>query len=221
MYGMQFPMKLQVLVLSMVIALLQTGCVLGRRTIEIPIPIAEAPPSVKGEVHIASVIDNRVFRNKPRAPSIPSVDGDVDSFSADQKALMIGRQRNTYGMAMGDIALPAEDSVVIRAKLLLGEGLKRRGYRISSGASSPHSASISIDEFWAWFTPGFLSISFESRIYCTIVLRKSDGSFTVVVKGYGITRGQVASDANWQLAYDLAFRDFLSKLDAELDKVGF
>ena len=214
-------MKFQILALALLGVLLQSGCVLGRRTIDLSIPSAAASPSLKGEISIASVVDKRIFENKPRVPSIPSVDGNVDLLTADQKALMIGRQRNTYGMAMGDIALPADDSVLKRAKLLLEEGLKRRGYRISSEADAPHSARISIDEFWAWFTPGFWSISFESRVYCTIELKRLDDTFTVIVKGYGVTHGQVASDANWQLAYDLAFRDFLSKLDAELEKVGY
>jgi len=211
----------RLLVLSTVITLLQSGCVIGRRTIALPIPALDASTSVKGGVYIASITDNRVFENKPPVPSTPSVDGDVHTLSADQKAVMIGRQRNTYGMAMGDIALPAEDSVITRARLLLEEGLKRRGYQISPDASSPNSASISIDEFWAWFTPGFWNVSFESRVYCTITLKKLDGSFAVVVKGYGINHGQIASDANWQLAYDLAFRDFLSKLDVELDNIGY
>jgi len=176
---------------------------------------------MKGGFYIGAITDTRDFQNKPSDPSTPSVDGDVNALSQDQKGLMIGRQRNTYGMALGDIALPADDSVIKRTRLLLEEGLKHRGYQISADPSVPNCATVSINEFWAWFTPGFWSVSFEARVYCTITLKKPDGSVKLVVKGYGINRGQVASDANWQLAYDNAFRDFLSKFDAELEKVGY
>ena len=214
-------MKQQFTVLALLIALLQTGCVTGRRTVSLPIPPLDAATTKKGEVYIASITDARIFQKKPAAPSTPSVKGNINSLTTAQKILMIGRQRNTYGVAMGDIALPADDSVIKRVKLLIEEGFQHRGYQITSDSSILNSASISIDEFWAWFTPGFWSVSFEAKVCCAITLKKPDSSVKLLVNGYGINRGQVASDANWQSAYDLAFRDFLSKLDAELFKVGF
>jgi len=198
-----------------------TGCVVGRRIVELPIPDVPDKAIKDGEIFIASIEDNRVFRNKPADPSMPSIDGDVNSLTSREKGLMIGRQRSTYGMAMGDISLPSDDSVVKRTRYLLEKGLRSRGYSIASDSSAPNSASATIDKFWAWFSPGFWSISFEARVYCTIKLTNSDGSSTIVVKGYGINKGQVASNANWQLAYERAFRDFLSKLDSELDEAGF
>jgi hypothetical protein len=165
------------------------------------------------------VVDGRTFQNKPGDPSTPSVDGDVTAMSADQRAMMIGRQRNTYGKALGDIALPTGDTVMRQAKSLLEAGLRRRGFEITQDAASARaSATVSIDEFWAWFTPGFWSIDFEARVYCTITIREMGRASKVVVRGYGMNHGQVASDANWQQAYDLAFKDFLTKLDAELDQ---
>lgn len=215
-------MKLHLLLLALAVTVIQSGCVVGRRTVPLSIPAqATAPAANKGAIAITSVTDARVFQNKPTDPAVPSIDGDVGSMSADQKSGMIGRQRNTYGKAMGDIALPAGDSVVQRSRLLVEEGLKRRGYTISADASAPNTASVTIDEFWAWFSPGMFSVSFEARVYCTLTLKKADGSAKVTVKGYGINKGQVASDANWQLAYTRAFEDFLSKMNTELDKAGF
>jgi uncharacterized lipoprotein YajG len=214
-------MKKFLLPLGLVSLLLLTGCVTGRRSIALNVPTLAVSTAAKGAFHIAGVVDNRAFQNKPSDPSTPSVDGDVTALSAEQKATMIGRQRNTYGHAMGDIALPAGDSVIQRTRLLLEQGLKHRGYEISPDPSAPYSASVSIDEFWAWSTPGFLSLPFEARVYCTVILKKASDQSTVIVKGYGINHGQVASDGNWQLAYDAAFQDFLNKLDAELTKAGF
>ena len=77
----------------LVILILLTGCVLGRRTVDLPIPSLSGGEEAKGEVFIGDITDNRVFQNKPSDPSIPSIDGDVNSLTPQEKAMMIGRQR--------------------------------------------------------------------------------------------------------------------------------
>ena len=208
-------------VITVLFLIFVTGCAVGRRTIDLPVQSFSNSPGEKGEIFIGSIEDKRVFQNHPSVPSIPSIDGNIHSLTSKEKGLMIGRQRDGYGRARGDIALPADDSVVERMRRLLEEGFRSRGYSIAPDSSAPNSASATIDEFWAWFSPGFWSVSFEARVYCTIKLKKSDGSSTIVVKGYGLNKGQIASDANWQLAYQEAFQDFLSKLDSKLAQAGY
>lgn len=215
-------MKIYTLFIVICITALQSGCVTGRRTVALPIAtLSSTGAAAKGEFAVVAVTDNRAFQNKPSEPFIPSINGDVTSLSPEQKSLMIGRQRNTYGKALGDIALPAGDSVKERTKALVEAIMKSRGY--SLGASSPAgtSADISIDEFWAWGTPGVFSVSFEARVSCTLTLKRSDKSTRIVVQGYGINRGQFAKDENWQQAYDRAFADFATKLNTELEKNQF
>ncbi|MFA6960449.1 MAG: hypothetical protein WC205_06850 [Opitutaceae bacterium] len=213
-------MKNCVWILTSIIALLTSGCVTGRRVVPLAVPTQASYPVTKDSIYVTAVTDGRTFLDGPSDPSTPSVDGSVTSLTADQKDMMIGRQRNTYGRAMGDVALPANDSVTKIAKGLLEQSLKRRGYALSTDPKTPNSASVSIDEFWAWFTPGFASIAFEARVYCTVTIKRSDVETKIVIKGYGINRGQVASNANWELAYTRAFDDFLVKIDPELQKAG-
>jgi hypothetical protein len=52
-----------------------------------------------------------------------------------------------------------------------------------------------------------------------ITSRQSDHE-ALTIRGYGINKGQVARDANWQLAYQRAFEDFLTKSSAELRNAG-
>ena len=200
---------------------LLTGCVLGRRTIDLPIQSLSTGTEQKSEIFIGDIKDNRAFQNKPSDPSIPSIDGDVQSLTPPEKGMMIGRQRGGFGNAAGDVALPANDSVVMRTRHLLEEGFKSRGYIITSDATAPTSASATINKFWAWFTPGFWTITFEAHVNYTIRLTKPEGPSTIILQGYGRNQGQVASDANWQLAYQRAFQDFLSKLDARLAQSGY
>jgi hypothetical protein len=214
-------MKILILLSASLLALFTSGCVVGRRTVSLPVTgLGTTTVASKGTIYIGAITDNRMFENNPPEPSVPSIDGDVNSISAGQKLSMIGRQRNGYGHAMGDIALPDGDSVTAVTHRLLEEGLKHRGYAISTDAMAPNSATVSIDQFWAWFTPGMVSVSFEARVYCTITIKRADRADKVIILGYGLNKGQMASDENWQLAYQRAFQDFLLKLDVEFDKAG-
>ena len=207
--------------ITVVVLILVTGCVAGRRTIDLPVRSLSDSIEKKGQIFIGKIEDRRIFQNDPPDAFIPSIDGDVNTLTPKQKAMMIGRQRGGFGNAMGDVALPADDSVIKRTRRLLEEGFKTRGYTITSDSSATSSASAKIEQFWGWFTPGFGVVSFEARVDCTIKLKRSDESSTIAVQGYGSNKGQIASDANWQLAYDRAFTNFLSNLDSELTAAGY
>jgi hypothetical protein len=200
--------------------LVQTGCVVGRRTIDLPLPQAISNTPTKGQIAVSGVKDARIFQNRPPEPSTPSIDGDVATLTDDQQALMIGRQRNTYGMALGDVALPANTSIKAKTRSLVEEGLRRHGYDVTSNASAANKAEIVVVEFWGWSTPGMFTIPFEARVSCTIDVTVDGKTTRIVVNGYGINHAQMASDANWQKAYTLAFNDFLVKLDAALAAKG-
>lgn len=205
-------LKLPLLALIGMAVVFQTGCVVGRRTLSLPIASHESHAAPQGRVYIAMVTDNRHFENQPSDPSTPSIDGDVSKISAQEKDRMIGRQRNTFGKAMGDIGLAADDSVTKRTRLLVAEGLKRKGYEVTDDAAAPTKVGVSVDEFWAWGTPGFWALTFEAKLQCTLSVTTAAGSQTAIIKGYGINHGQVAKDANWQQAYDPAFEDFMTNL---------
>ncbi len=217
-----FPMKkLFIVGVALAFSLFGSGCVVGRRTVDLPVPTATSLPASKGTVAIGSIADARHFENEPPDPSTPSIDGDVSSLSAEQRAAFIGRQRNGFGHAMGDIALPSGETVQTRVKEVIAQGFARRGYTLTTEASAANAVDVKIDEFWAWFTPGFSYVSFEARVYCTFTVKHGGHTETFTVQGHGLNGGMVASDANWQLAYTRAFEDFLGKFDQELTKAGF
>jgi uncharacterized lipoprotein YajG len=194
---------------------LQTGCVVGRRTVELPVPTRGASVPTAGTVYLAGVTDDRDFQNKPSDPSIPSIDGDVTTLSAAAKDQMIGRQRNGFGKAMGDIALPNGDSVTKRVGLLVEQSLIRKGYAVSTDANSGSSVSVSVKDFWGWMTPGFVALTFEAKISCVVTVTDHNGTRALLVKGYGINHGQVAKNGNWQEAFDPAFEDFITNFDMQ------
>jgi len=228
-------MKKSILVLSLTtLALLATllgGCasarreqraLAGQRSIALDTPQAAPAAISKGAISITSVTDNRVFQNKPTEPFMPSVNGDVATMTPAQKSSMIGRQRNAYGKAVGDIALANNDTVERQARALVETALKNSGWQITPAASAPATAAVSINEFWAWFTPGAFTASFEARVTCTITMAKAGSPpVAITIQGYGRNQGGTFSDANWKVAYDRAYENFLENARAKLDATPF
>ncbi len=201
--------KLAQVTLSIILGVLFTGCVTGRRIVTLETPDIPAISSNGTTFRIVSVVDDRVFRNNPSDPSIPSIDGDVKMLGPEEKSSMIGRQRNGYGKALGDIALPDGESIINEVELLLKEGLDSIGYDAVDLPSEDLSVNVSVNEFWAWFGPGVFSLEFHARLKCTINFKGRDIEEEFVVGGEGVNVGQVASNENWKLAYTRAYEDFL------------
>jgi hypothetical protein len=200
--------------------LLTTGCVTGHRMVSLTPPTA-AHPAAKGSASLSQVKDCRQFENKPSSPWIPSIKGDVNAVSREQLGQYIGRQRNTYGKAMGDIMLPEGQTVEGCVRDLVAEALARRGYAVADAkGDATFDVQVKIGEFWAWCTPGMWSIPFESRLYCEVVIRRGDKESKFNIQAQGNNPGQVASDANWREAYRRAFDDFLLQLDGVLSREG-
>lgn len=213
--------KIKLMIILLFAISLVTGCVTGTRSLEnLDVPEYSNDKTAAGEVYIASITDQRVFEQKPRDPSTPSVKGDLSTTSKETLSSLIGRQRNGYGAAMGDVALPENVSVQDKVRELVTEGLEGRGYKVVDNENAANQISIDINKFWAWFSPGFASVSFQSNVECKIDFEQAVGRNQFNVKGYGINKGQIASNANWELAFQRAFQDFLKNLDATLDEAN-
>ncbi len=210
------------LLFSLSIALtltLLSGCVVGRRTVDAPVP-KTAGTTGKGEFYIGSIEDDRQFMDDPGEPSTPSVDGDVSETPDSVLETLIGRQRNSFGMAMGDVALPEGETVITRTRKLLEEGLRRRGFTLSDNPDAPYSAKVEIDKYWGWATPGFTTVSIESEIECTITLKTPEGDHTLVVTGYGISESLIVNDALWRTGFGNAYLAFLNDFTQQMAALG-
>jgi hypothetical protein len=211
-------------VAALATACLLCGCVAGRRSFDVGLEsgsVAPAEPASKGMLSFGEVTDSRHFENKPEDPSTPSVHGDVNALTADERSRFIGRQRNTYGHAMGDVVLPEGRTVQTKIVEILSEGLRRRGYAIVVPEPGSGRVSVDVQDFWSWMTPGFIALSFEARIGCKVTIEANGKRATFQVRGYALNHGQIAKDKNWQEAYEEAFADFLKDFDLQLSDNGF
>lgn len=196
------------------------GCVTGTRNLTLDAVESTAQRKVDSTIAIGAPTDARIFEAAPRDPSTPSARGKRTDLSPAERARLIGRQRDSFGKAMGDLALAGDGTVQREVRRLLAEGLSSHGYRIDESGQARNRVEVVIEEFWAWFTPGMWSIGFEARIKTRLAFETASGRKEIDVFGYGRNRGQIESDANWVLAYHRAFADYLVNLSKALDEAG-
>ncbi len=124
-------------------------------------------------VVIDAVQDARKFEENPGVPSVPSLKkGDSYKLDAEQRKRAIARKRNGWGKAIGDILLDGDQTVETLTRDIVGQGFARHGYQVvaPNGTASPDAlhVRITIDEFWAWFTPGMWTVDMEAKIHTII-----------------------------------------------------
>lgn len=141
------------------------GCAAGRTTVDVSAPQGTNPVTGK-YVRIDSVQDKRTFTVKPPSADMASLDPAEDASDAS-KARAIGRKRNGYGKALGDVVLPEGKTASGLVESALATGFQEAGYIVvkqgdpNFAAAAPVTAQI-ID-FWAWFQPGFWSITTNQK----------------------------------------------------------
>ena len=143
-----------------------TGCATSRSVIT-PTVSAGQNPAQGQAVRIENVTDARAFQAAPPQPDIPSLN-DEDVKNASLTARAVGRKRNTYGKALGDIVLPEGDSVTKLVGTALTRGLRESGYRVlekgDAGYDAAAPVSARVEQLWTWGTPGFAAVKTNGRV---------------------------------------------------------
>jgi uncharacterized lipoprotein YajG len=197
------------------------GCATSRSELKLTDPTADAPaPAVRKAqtVLIRAVTDQRVFEQAPKDPSIPSLgfEGAAQA-TAEVKARAIGRKRNTFGAALGDVLLENGQTVTGVVRDSLAAGLRQAGYRVTSNAAeagpSPLVMDVAVKEFWAWFNPGFWSITLSTRITTDLVIQGGPPSMTVNVLAQDSR--QAAFESAWIEIVDKALKEYRAQITAK------
>lgn len=181
--------------------LVLAGCATSRSEIRLasPAPVP-AEAARNGQTAMIRVVeDQRQFEQAPRDPSIPSLGfGGSEAATAEVMARAVGRKRNAYGKALGDVLLESDQTVVGVVRESLSVALERAGYRVveeASGDAAPMVIDVRIKEFWSWFQPGFWSIALNADIVTE--LQRSDMASPMLISAQARDNRQVATDGAW------------------------
>lgn len=193
------------------------GCATSRSEITLASPVLAsnpAPGAARGAVFIRSVTDQRTFEQAPRDPSIPSLGFEgATQASADLKARAIGRKRNSYGRALGDVLLEDGQTVTSIVRENLAAAFAEAGYRLESDALAPTIPmviDVEIKKFWAWFQPGFWAITLNTDIEAE--LKFAGNADTKTISVHTEDKRQAATETAWMEIAQQALTDLRSKV---------
>jgi len=176
------------------------GCAVGRSTVDVSMPQGTNPATGK-YVRIDSVQDKRTFTVKPPSADMASLDPDADSSDAS-KARAIGRKRNGYGKALGDVVLPEGKTVSGLVEGAMATGFQQAGYIVvkqgdpNFAAAAPVTAQV-ID-FWAWFQPGFWSVTTNQKSELQVSGDVGALHGSQAIKTHVSESKQVVASSDWQ-----------------------
>ncbi len=151
-------------------------------------------------------------------PSLGS--GGAAHASADIKSRAVGRKRNGFGKALGDVLLENGQTVegVIRENLTAA--LQQAGYQVrseNSAGTSPLVVDVDIKQFWAWFQPGFWQITLNANIATDLHI--SGGASPTIVSVHAEDKRQAATEGAWIHIIDKALQAFRTDVAAKTKKM--
>lgn len=193
------------------------GCATSRSEIKLSSPVAPPSSSTASTGRtavIVSVMDERVFEQAPPEPSTPSLGFEgADQASAEIKSRAIGRKRNGYGKALGDVLLQSGQTVEGVVRENLGVALEQAGYQVKgedAAGPSPLLITVHIKQFWAWLQPGFWSITLNTNIVTDLDLSGTAAPTTINV--HTEESRQIATEEAWMEIVAKALEDYRAQV---------
>jgi hypothetical protein len=198
------------------------GCATSRSVIDTSITATtEAPPVANGkEVFINLPKDARLFEAAPHEPNIPSLDPSENSGDLI-KARAIGRKRNGFGKALGDILLPEGQTVSTLTMASVKQAFRAKGYRVLDDKEKISSTTYIVDtdlqKFWSWMNPGFWAITLSTEISASISIKRAGDSESKSVAVKASDTFQTGAEGNWSEVVKSAQKLFVNDLKEKLN----
>ncbi|MGE4441656.1 MAG: hypothetical protein AB7D27_09230 [Desulfomicrobium sp.] len=158
--------------------------------------------------------------DKPPTPDIPSLgQGGISKHSTELRSRAIGRKRNGYGKALGDVFLEEDNSVQNIVANILTNVLNGYGYKIYDiNLSYPPETifiDITINKFWSWIDIGFWSIGIEAEIDTDVSITY-DNKKNKSISARTSNRVMAATDSAWKETIDLVLQNYKKSAVEEL-----
>ena len=121
-------------------------------------------------------------------------------------------------MAFANVLLPEGRTVELVVREAVAKALTEQGYEVVD-AKSPQfdkalPVKVDIDQFWAWFTPGFWQVFVEFRGLLMLKAEALTGRNEDIVQGSAVVKGMAATDAEWKEVVVAGVSDLTKNLRA-------
>jgi len=214
--------KVKVLLLAVMVVLL-AGCATSRSMIDIPASApqtAQTPvPSNGRTVYIHAVRDKRSFQESPPSPDIPSLDPSEAS-SDDIRRRAVGRKRNTWGKALGDILLKEGTTIESLTSSAIQRAFSEKGYMVldASDQVTPDTYVVDADitQFWTWMNPGFWALTISSEISTDLTIKEASSTQKSTVEVKSADHFQTGMESNYIQVITNALNLYVEELKRKL-----
>lgn len=202
------------------LTLMFVGCATNRSSLEIQTPKKNQTQSNGKQIYVNSVVDKRTFQISPPSPDIPSLDPSEDQ--SDQiKARAIGRKRNGFGKALGDILLKDGQTVQSLTERSIKQAFEEKGYTIVESRNNVTKNTFVVDaninKFWAWMNPGFWQITLSSEISTELTIKNQNAPTVKQVNIKASDGYQVATESNWTEIIQKSLQLYIDELKSKID----
>lgn len=190
------------LAMALAALVMVTGCATSRSVVSVGSQSSynSANPTEGVAVRIETV-DARTFEMKPPTPDIPSLkDGAITNTATTSRA--IGRKRNGYGKALGDILLPEGQTVAMVAGDAITDGFRQSGYRVLKAGDAGYEQAITVSakvkQYWAWVDIGFWALTLHSRAEVVLTSSLKGLESGLIVQSEAKKQSGAAFETDWQ-----------------------
>jgi|OpeIllAssembly_1097287.scaffolds.fasta_scaffold03838_4 hypothetical protein len=202
---------------ALAFASLFSGCATTTSTVDVQ--HAQAPAvAAKGFAKITEVRDIRRFEAAPKEPSTPSLENAQELKNAAITSRAIARKRGGYGMAFANVLLPEGRTVELVVREAVAKALIEQGYEVVDAKSPQYEKAlpmqVDIDQFWAWFTPGFWQVTVEFRGLLLVKAEGLTGRKEDIVRGNAEVKGMAVTDSEWKEVVVAGVNDLTKNLKA-------
>ncbi len=213
--------RLPALLAALALSVFAAGCATNRSELRLPSPGAAAPAAPGPGAPVAvirRVTDQRQFEQAPSHPATPSLGFEgAARATAEAKLRAIGRKRNTFGQALGDVFLQDGQTVETVVRDSVAAVLQGAGYQVQDAAAAAAPAlavEVQVRQFWAWVRPGFWAVTLSADIATD--LQFTGAAAPVPVQVHVEDARQLVTDAAWLDIVGQALQAYQAELALKL-----
>lgn len=217
---------------ALALATLLAGCGMTRDEIALTRPATPAASTTTAStatanaqlpaIKIVSVDDQRDFFIDPKTPDKPSLHDDAIHDKAITSRA-IGRRRNAFGAAAGDLVLPQGETVSAHVGAVLADGFRQAGYRVLNSGDAGYDQAVPvkavIKQYWTWIE---VSIDFRFNGRTEIELDSPLPALNAsrIVGGHVEFEDGMAFDSDWRKINEQNLQELSKQTAAMLAKQG-
>jgi len=211
--------SLKLVLVSIFFAMTVSACATNRSVITVAAPTGEQPQS-NHFAKITEVRDLRQFSVNPRDPSQPSLGSEDEIRDTKITGRAVGRKRNGYGMALGDVAVQETTSVAGLVRDAARKALQDRGYVVVEQNSPQYTEALpltlDVQQFWTWISLGM----FEGTFTFDATVGMSGNGLLATnptsVKSQTVVTSMAGTDAIWTRTVQTGLNDLAEKIKAQI-----